>query len=362
MKAAVLRKVNKPLQVEDLQVANPAHREALVRTAATGVCHSDLHFVEGKYSIDLPLVPGHEAAGTVLAVGDQVSYVGPGDCVIVSPSVFCGECKQCVRGRPFLCTRMAEMGRSAADPPALSRGDERITQIAGVGAYAEEMLVHEQHLVKVPDDIDASRLALLGCGVITGVGAVLNTAQVEPGSTVAVIGCGGIGLNCIQGAVIAGALRIIAVDSVASKLETAQQFGATDLVDASRGETVEQILELTSGGVDYSFEAVGRKELVEQAFDMLGPGGTATVIGMVPQGVKVELDGPSILFWERHLQGSQMGSTRLRIDIPRFIEFYRQGRLKLDELVSQQLPLERINEAFSDLTNGRVARSVITFE
>ncbi len=361
MKAVVLREVNRPLEVEEVQIDRPGPREVLIRTGATGVCHSDLHFVEGKYTIPMPAILGHEAAGTVEAVGEQVSYVKPGDHVITCLSVFCGHCRYCLSGRPVLCTR-TDVVRAPSDPPKLWQGNARITQMANISSFAEQMLVHEHALVKVRDDVPFEQLALIGCGVTTGVGAVLNTARVEPGSTIAVIGCGGVGLNCIQGAVLAGALRIIAIDTVETKLTLAREFGATDVVDASGGQVVEKVRDLTDGGVDYSFEAIGLKETAEQAFEILGPGGTATIIGMIPEGTKIELDAGSFLRRERKIQGSTMGSNRFRVDMPRYIEFYRQGRLKLDELVSQRLKLYQINQAFEDMKQGNVARSVITFD
>ena len=361
MKAVVLREVNRPLEVEEVQIDRPGPREVLIRTGATGVCHSDLHFVEGKYTIPMPAILGHEAAGTVAAVGEQVSYVKPGDHVITCLSVFCGHCRYCLSGRPVLCTR-TDVVRAPSDPPKLWQGNVRITQMANISSFAEQMLVHEHALVKVRDDMPFEQLALIGCGVTTGVGAVLNTARVEPGSTIAVIGCGGVGLNCIQGAVLAGALRIIAIDTVETKLTLAREFGATDVVDASGGQVVEKVRDLTDGGVDYSFEAIGLKETAEQAFEILGPGGTATIIGMIPEGTKIELDAGSFMRRERKIQGSMMGSNRFRIDMPRYIEFYRQGRLKLDELVSQRLKLHQINQAFEDMKQGNVARSVITFD
>ena len=223
------------------------------------------------------------------------------------------------------------------------------------------MLVHENSLVKARDDVPFEVLALTGCGVTTGIGAALNTARVSPGSTVAVIGCGGVGLSCIQGAVLAGALRIIAIDTVETKLGMTRDFGATDVIDASGGDVVEKILSLTGGGVEYSFEALGTKETAEQAFEMLENGGTATIIGMIPKGTKIELDGRTFLK-ERRIQGSSMGSNRFRVDMPRYVEYYLQGRLKLDEMVSQRLKLEQINEAFDDMKQGHVARSVITFD
>ena len=359
MKAAVLREVDRPLEVEEVQVDNPGPREVLIRTGATGVCHSDLHFVEGKYAIAMPAVLGHEAAGTVEAVGSQVNYLKPGDTVITCLSVFCGLCERCLSGRPNLCYR-EDVVRSPDEPPRLRQGSQAVTQMAQLSSFAEQMLVHENATVKVREDIPFEQLALIGCGVTTGVGAALNTAKVQPGSTVAVIGCGGVGLSAIQGAILAGALRVIAIDRVETKLTMATQFGATDVVDASSGDVVEKIRDLTNGGVDYSFEAIGTKETAEQAFNMLQAGGTATIIGMIPQGTKIELDGPSFLR-ERKIQGSSMGSNRFRTDMPRFIEFYLQGRLKLDQMVSQRLSLGDVNGAFEDMKAGAVARSVITF-
>lgn len=359
MKAAVLREVDRPLEVEEVQIDNPGPTEILVRTGATGVCHSDLHFVEGLYAIAMPAVLGHEAAGTVEAVGELVSYVKPGDRVILCLSVFCGHCERCLSGRPVLCPR-TDVVRGPDDPPRLSQGDTPLTQMALLGSFSEQMLVHEHSVVKVNDDLPFEQLALIGCGVTTGLGAALNTAKVEPGSTVAVIGCGGVGLNIIQGAKLAGALRIIAVDAVETKLGMAMEFGATDVVDASGGDVDKKVRDLTDGGVDYSFEAIGKKETAEQAFSMLRAGGTATIVGMIPQGTKIELDGPSFLR-EKRIQGSSMGSNRFRTDMPRYIEFYKQGRLKLDELVTQRLKLGQVNDAFADMKQGHVARSVITF-
>ena len=361
MKAAVLRQVDIPLEIEEVDVDNPGPREVLIQTGASGVCHSDLHFVEGKYSISMPAILGHEAAGSVLKVGDQVTYVHPGDTVITCLSVFCGHCEFCLRGQPVLCTR-TDVVRHREEPPRLSQKSIPITQFAQLGSYAEEMLVHENALVKVRDDVPFDRLALIGCGATTGLGAALNTAKIEPGSTVAVFGCGGVGLNCIQGAALGGALRIIAVDTIETKLAMAQDFGATDVIDASGGDVVQKILNLTDGGVDYSFEAIGLKETAEQCYEMLRPGGTATIIGMIPEGTMIEIDAGNFLRRERRIQGSSMGSNRFRTDMPKYIEFYLQGRLKLDELVSQHVKLSQINEAFRDMKDGNVARSVITFE
>ena len=360
MQAAVFRGVGIPIDVEDVQIDNPGPHEIVVRTGASGVCHSDLHFVEGKYSTETPIILGHEASGTVEAVGDQVTYVKPGDHVITCLSVFCGHCERCLEGRMALCLE-GDTARPTGAGPRLRQGDAEIQQFANLSSFAEQMLINENAAVKVREDVPFEQLALIGCGATTGLGAALNTAAVRPGSTVAVVGCGGVGLNVIQGAALAGALRIIAVDAVETKLALAQEFGATDVVDASSGDVVQRIMDLTNGGVDYSFEAIGKKETAEQCYEMLRPGGTATIIGMIPEGTKLEIDGPSILS-ERRIQGSSMGSNRFRIDMPRYIEFYLQGRLKLDELVTQRIALSDINQAFEDMNEGHVARSVITFD
>ena len=360
MKAAVLHEVNQPLQMEEIDVALPGPREVLVRTKASGVCHSDLHFVEGLYTTTMPVVLGHEAAGIVEAIGSQVNYVSPGDRVICCLSVFCGQCERCTTGRPVLCSRTG-LVRGQDEAPRLSQGGASVTQFANLGAYAEMMLVHENSLVKIEQDIGFEQMALIGCGATTGLGAAMNTAKEEPGSTVAVIGCGGVGLNAIQGAKLAGALRIIAIDSVEDKLTLAREFGATDVIDASSGDVETKVKDLTKGGVDYSFEAIGKKETAEQSFSILRAGGTATIIGLIPQGVKIELDGASFLR-ERRIQGSSMGSNHFRVDMPRYVDFYLQGRLKLDELVSRRLTLEDVNEAFKYMKEGSVARSVMMFD
>ena len=295
MRAAVLHGVGEPLTVEDVELDDPWPHEVLVRTAACGVCRSDLHFVDGHYATTFPVVPGHEAAGVVEAVGSEVRYVSPGDPVIACMSVFCGRCAYCTGGRPYLC-RSPEVRRGPDDSPRLRLGGQPVVQLYELGAYAEQMLVHESALVKVRPDMPLDRAALIGCAVTTGFGAVANTARVSPGATVVVIGCGGVGLSAVNGASIIGAGRIIAVDVQQAKLDQARTVGATDLVDASTVDPVDVVLELTEGGADFTFEALGLRETVEQAFRMLSPGGVATVIGMVPEGQMVEVNHDS-----RHL-------------------------------------------------------------
>ncbi|MGC1679620.1 MAG: Zn-dependent alcohol dehydrogenase [Candidatus Binataceae bacterium] len=361
MKAAVFHGPKQPLSIEDIEVDKPQDREVKIRTVASGVCHSDLHFVDGLYPYAAPAVLGHEAAGIVEEVGRQVTYVKPGDHVIACLSVYCGGCEQCMSGHPNRCTNKAATQRDPKDKPRLSQKGKLINQFLDVSSYCERMLLHENAIVKISDDIPLDRAALVGCGVTTGVGAVLNTAKVEPGSTVAVFGCGGVGLAAIQGARIAGARKIIAVDMFEGKLAMAKRLGATDTVDASSSDPIDEIKKLTGGGVDYAFEAIGLKKAAEQAFNSLRPGGTATVIGMIPVGQKVELDGYMFLT-ERKLQGSNMGSNRFRIDMPRYLDFYLQGRLKLDEMISRRGKLEDVNEAFRAMKAGEVARTVLMFE
>jgi S-(hydroxymethyl)glutathione dehydrogenase/alcohol dehydrogenase len=361
MKAAVFHGPKQPLRIEEVEVDQPQEHEVLVRTVASGVCHSDLHFVEGLYPLPAPAVLGHEAAGVVERVGSAVTYLKPGDHVIACLSVFCGFCEQCMSGHPNRCSNRAATQRPKGGKQRLSLKGAPLRQFADLSAYAEQMLVHENALVKVRDDMPLDRAALIGCGVTTGVGAALNTAKVEPGSTVAVFGAGGVGLAAVQGARIAGARLIIAVDMFEHKLATAKRLGATHTVDASSSDPIEEIRKLTGAGVDYAFEAIGLKKVAEQCFECLAPGGTATIIGMIPVGQKVEIDGPKLLT-ERKLQGTNMGSNRFRIDMPRYVDFYLQGRLNLDDMITRRGKLEDVNEAFRAMKAGEVARTVLMFE
>jgi S-(hydroxymethyl)glutathione dehydrogenase / alcohol dehydrogenase len=361
MKAAVFHGPKMPLSIEDVELDKPQDREVLIKTVASGVCHSDLHFVDGLYPYAAPAVLGHEAAGIIEEVGKQVTYVKPGDHVICCLSVFCGYCEQCMSGHPNRCSNKAATQRNPQDKPRISQKGKPINQFLDISSYCEKMLLHENAVVKIREDFPLDRAALIGCGVTTGVGAVLNTAKIEPGSTVAVFGAGGVGLAAIQGARIAGARKIIAIDMFEGKLAMAKRLGATDTVDASSSDPVDEIRKMTDGaGVDYAFEAIGLKKVAEQAFLALKPGGTATVIGMIPVGQKVELDGYMFLT-ERKLQGSNMGSNRFRIDMPKYIDFYLQGRLNLDDMISRRGKLEDVNEAFRAMKAGEVARTVLMF-
>ncbi len=360
MKAAVLRQPKEPLVIEDIRIDKPGPREVLIRTAACGACHSDLHFLDGIYPAQVPLVPGHEAAGVVEAVGRDVRGLKPGDHVITCLSVFCGHCEHCLTGHLSLCTS-TEMRRGDSEAPRLALvGGAPLNQLLQLGAFAEQMVVHEHACVAIDREMPLDRAALIGCAVMTGYGAVVHTSAVRAGDTVAVIGCGGIGLSVVQSARLAGAGRIIAIDRLASKLEMAKAFGATDVVDASATDAVKAVQALTGGGVHHSFEAIGLKATTEQAWQMLRRGGTANVIGMIPPRTMIELKGTDFLA-EKRIQGCMMGSNHFPVDMPRLVGLYLQGRLKLDELVSQRLPLERVNDAFDEMRRGELARSVVVF-
>jgi S-(hydroxymethyl)glutathione dehydrogenase/alcohol dehydrogenase len=358
MRAAVLRECPGWLDVTELDVGAIGPREVLVRTSAAGLCHSDLHCIEGTLPTPVPVVLGHESSGVVEAVGADVTDLRPGDAVIACTSMACGSCAMCSTGYPHRCRNRP--ARASALGPALSEHGAAVGQFAGLGGFAEQMLLPEQALMKLHGEVPLEVAALVGCAVTTGLGAVFNTAKVPPGATVAVIGCGGIGLNVVQGAVVAGAVRVVAVDVSADKLDRAREFGATDTVDATAGDPVGQVHELTHGGVDHSFEALGRKQTIEQAFSMLAPGGTATVIGVAPFGTTIELPALDLL-QEKRLQGSMMGSNRFRIDMPYYLDLYRQGRIKLDELISSRITLDQINDGYRELQAGTGARSVIVF-
>lgn len=372
MKAALLRGQPGMLDIADVTVAHPLQHEVLVRTVACGICHSDLNFVEDRMPVALPCILGHEAAGIVEAVGASVTEVAVGDHVVACLSGFCGHCDHCLTGRSYRCRNRrvrkvrgassSEFERPAGSPPAVCENGSAVERLGGLGGFAENMLVHERFVVAISKEMPLDRAALLGCGVTTGVGAALNTARVRPGSSVAVIGCGGVGLNCIQGARLAGASKIIAIDIQPAKLELAKQFGATDTVDAAAGDPVERVFDLTGRGVDYAFEALGSPSTAQQALGMLDDTGTATLIGMGPSGSVLEVGLQEFVARGIRVQGSPMGSNRFRLDIPTYVDYYLQGRLHLDELISSRVSLEDVNEGLRALQEGRVARSVVVFD
>jgi S-(hydroxymethyl)glutathione dehydrogenase/alcohol dehydrogenase len=360
MRAAVLTEFGKPLELLEVAVDVPEDDEVLVRVVASGVCHSDLNVQVGNlHASPRPQVLGHEVAGIVEAVGARVTDFSVGDHVVTCPSGFCGTCSWCTSGRLHLCTDKRRT-RAAGHPPRLQVDGRPIAQFAGLGGFAETMLVNERAVAAIPAAMPLDRAAVLGCAVVTGMGSVINTARVRPGQTVAVIGCGGVGLNVVQAARLSGAARIIAVDRLQAKLERAKTFGATDLVDASSGDPVEAVRDLTDGGVEHAFEVVGRPATVEQAFAMLRTRGTATVVGVGRPGQTAAI-GVLDLLSERRLQGAQMGSSRFRTDVALFAQMYLDGRILLDELISQHIALDDVNDALTGLDDFTGARSVITF-
>ncbi|MEM7030877.1 MAG: Zn-dependent alcohol dehydrogenase [Chloroflexota bacterium] len=363
--AAILYERNAPVVIETLSLEDPKQNEVLVRMVTSGVCHSDLSVVNGTIPYELPLTLGHEGAGVVEKIGEGVTYVKPGDHVILSFVSYCGECFMCQKERVCLCeTFTAARGHLLDDTPRLSnQAGAPISQMNRIGTMAEYSVVPEQSLVKIEQRYSLQTAALVGCGVTTGVGAVLNTAQVEPGSTVAVIGAGGVGLNVIQGAVLAGAQRIIAVDRLANKLELSKSFGATDLVNASEVDPIETVIDLCEGrGADYAFEAIGLQTTIEQAYGMIRPFGMAVIVGITDAATKVEIPSQVMTRTERRLVGSYYGSCNPRIDMPKLLNLHAEGKIKLDELISQTYRLEQINEAFEDLEAGKNARGILVFD
>lgn len=356
MRAAVC---NAPgsLDLEDVHVDAPAPGEVRVRVASVGLCHSDLHYVDGTHTTDLPEILGHEAAGVVEAVGIGVTSVQVGDHVVTSLTMFCGRCRSCVMGRMSLCSERARLRRRSR-PAVINGADRPVGTMGGIGAFAEYVLVRETGVVRIPDDLAMDLASLFGCAILTGVGAVTRSARVEPGATVAVFGCGGIGLAAVQGARIAGAARIVAIDLAADKLDAALRFGATDVVDAAH-EPVAQLRALVPEGIDYTFEAVGRRETVEAAFDALAPGGRCTVLGMVPDDKPIQVTGADLYFHEKVLTGAFIGSSRFTVDIPQLITMYQQGRLMLDELITHRFALEEINDGLAALSRGEALRAVV---
>lgn len=361
MKAAVLRAYNTPLEIEDLVLDSIGTNEVLVETKACGICHSDLHCIEGGLPVPPPTVLGHEPAGIVQEVGAGVTHVKPGDHVIGCLSAFCGNCDYCTRGEPNLCGG-ASTTRPPDATPRIRKGDETIHQFAHLSAFAEQMVVHENALVKIREDMPLDRAALIGCGVTTGLGAALNTARVRPGDTCVVIACGGVGLSAIQGCRIAGASKIIAVDTVASKRELAMKLGATHAVDGLADDAAQQIAELTGGGADYAFECIGTPGTCTLAFASIRKGGNCVIVGVVPLGVDWPIPALDLVLSGKNILGSMMGGNRFRIDMPRYVDFYLDGRLMLDEMISARIPLEEVNDAFEAMKTGEGARRVITFD
>jgi len=363
-KAVVYREGSGGVSVEDVFVQPPGRAQVTIRVAACGVCHSDLSVTDGTIPIPPPLVLGHEGAGVVVEIGEGVSGIEVGDHVVSMFVSMCGRCRYCVTGRPQLCDQAARAVSTLPDgtvPVRDSRG-EPLNVFCGCGVMSEYATMHVDSVVKIDPELPLERAALIGCGVMTGVGAVINTARVEPGSSAVVFGAGGVGLNAIQACRLAGAATIIAVDTLESKLELARHFGATHTLNATEEDNVVRaIRKLTGGGADYAFECVGRGDVVAQAYGALGKGGTAVVVGVASPADKTSIGTASLTFAEKTLTGSYFGSARPQQDFPRLLSLYRSGRLMLDELVTATYSIDEAAQAFEDLVAGKNARGVIVF-
>jgi S-(hydroxymethyl)glutathione dehydrogenase / alcohol dehydrogenase len=360
MRAAVLYEVGKPLAVEDVVIDPPRRGEVLVRIAATGVCHSDLHYIKGDLVMPLPVVLGHEAAGVVEAIGPDVASVRPGDHVILLFAPACGHCRYCDAGRPHLCElRYRVRGKLPDGTTRLHARGQDLHHFTCVSSWAEQAVVPESGLLPIGKDVPFSIAALLGCAVTTGVGAVVNAARVTPGSSVAVFGVGGVGINVIQGAKLAGAAMVVGVDLLEHRLDAARRFGATHTVNGGREDAVKAIRDLTRGGADYAFEVIGRSATVRQAVECLARGGMAVAVGIPPAKEDLTVSGLGFVMNEKTLRACFYGSARLRFDIPRLIALYQAGRLLLDELVTAVLPLERVNDAVAALDRGDGIRTIL---
>jgi Zn-dependent alcohol dehydrogenase len=363
-RAALCRELNKPVVVEEITVDSPRRGEVMVKVGACGVCHSDLSATNGTIAMAPPLILGHEAAGEVIEVGEGVTGFAVGDHVVSSFIYMCGKCRFCAGGRPVLCTEQGKALTTLPDGTLRTRDAKGnpVSIFSGCGVMAEYATVHTDNLVKIDPKIPLDRAALVGCAVTTGVGAVFNTAGVTPGSTVAVFGCGGVGLNVVQGARIAGAGRIIAIDANEAKLELARRFGATDVLLARPGEDASKALKkMTGGGPDYAFECVGSGELAATAYRSIVRGGLAVVVGVAKPGDSTSVRTMTLPFEEKTLTGSYFGSCVPRIDFPRMLGLYAGGKLLLDELITRRYSIEEAPLAFADLESGKNARGVILF-
>ncbi|HET7580040.1 MAG TPA: Zn-dependent alcohol dehydrogenase [Bacillales bacterium] len=365
MRAAVLHNYGERLKVEEVELESPKIGEVRVQIKAAGICHSDLHVMNADLPLPLPMVLGHEGAGVVDAVGEGVTRVKPGDHVVLNWVPECGECFYCRSGRPDMCEEALKLSASGTMADGTTRfqvDGKRVHQFNQTGTFAEYTVVPESGAVPVREDVPFELACLVGCGVMTGVGAVTNTAKVKPGSTVAVIGTGGVGLNVIQGAALSGAKQIISVDLLDEKLEMTRTFGATDTVNAGNQDVIQAVLDLTGGlGVDYAFEVIGRPQTMAQAYNITNKTGTAVIVGIAPPHESVSVNAFSLPSQGKTLTGSWYGQANASIDIPRLIDLYAAEKIKLDPLISKFYALDQINEGFEELKTGKNARGVIRF-
>jgi S-(hydroxymethyl)glutathione dehydrogenase / alcohol dehydrogenase len=359
MKALVLNALGRGFDVEDVDIAAPMGREVLIDVQASGLCHTDLLFATHDI-VPTPAVLGHEVAGVVAEIGAEVAQFRLGDHVVGSLAQSCGSCARCLSGRSFQCQYPESTLRQPTDPPRLSRHGVALFQGLGLGGFAERALIHENQLALLPKDMPFVQAALLGCGVVTGAGAILNTAGVSAGDTVVIFGAGGVGLNAISGARIAGASRIVAIDIQSKRLEAAKRFGATDVIDSTKTKPVEAVRGLLPGGADHVFDFVGLKAVAEQGLAMLGVGGGLYLVGVATPEVSLDLNIFDAIGGQKRVQGVNFGSTNFKRDIPMYADLYLQGRLNLDDLVSKRIALRDVNDGYAALKDGSLNRIVVT--
>src|ERR1700675_920614 len=359
MKALVVNALSRGFDFEDVDIATPIGREVLVDVQASGLCHTDLLFATHDF-VPTPAVLGHEVAGIVAEVGPDVAQFRVGDHVVGSLAQSCGACARCLTGRSFQCQHPESTLRRPTDPPRLSRHGAVLFQGLGLGGFAERVLIHENQLAVVPKELPFAQAALLGCGVVTGAGAVLNTAQVSAGDTVVIFGAGGVGLNAISGARIAGASRIVAIDVQPQRLDAARRFGATDVIDSTKSKPVEAVRDLLPGGADHVFDFVGLKLVAEEGLGMLGVGGGLFLVGVAKPEVDINLNIFGAIGGQKRVLGVNFGSTNAKRDIPMYAQFYLQGRMNLDDLVSRRIALRDVNDGYAALKDGSLTRVVVT--
>lgn len=362
--AAIFRSVDTPLSVETVSLPdNPGPGEVLVEIVAAGACHSDLHVINGEWGTPLPIILGHEGAGKVVAVGRDVDHLTVDDHVIVSWTPSCGKCVDCISGRPVLCQIAHEFAYASVSRDGKTRvtqNEDSIYSYLGAGTFGRYALIPQEAAIRIRKDAPLQQAALVGCAVATGVGAAVNTARVRPGQSVLVIGCGGVGVNTIQGAKLAGAATIIAVDMSDDKLRSATVFGATHTINAGQVDTVDAVKDLTAGrGVDYAFEAIGLARTIEAAFACTARGGATVLVGQVAEGVTITLDPFVISNEEKRVIGCNYGSSIPAIDFPRIVDLYMEDKLKLDELITARISLPDLNTAFEAMSRGEGIRTLI---
>lgn len=359
MKALVLNAVGSGFDFEEVQIATPIGREVLVDVQASGLCHTDLLFATNDI-VRTPVVLGHEVAGIVASVGPEVAQFSVGDHVVGSLAQSCGACARCLAGRSFQCKYPESTLRRPSDPPRLSRNGASLFQGFGLGGFAEQALIHENQLAVVPKELPFAQAALLGCGVATGAGSVLNTANVSAGDTVVIFGGGGVGLNAVSGARIAGASRIVVIDIQAKRLDEARRFGATDVIDSTKTNAVEAVHDLLPGGADHVFDFVGLKSVAEQGLAMLGVGGGLYLVGVSRPDVDIAVNIFNAIGGQKRVVGVNFGSTNAKHDLPMYAELHLQGRMNLDDLVSKRISLRDVNEGYAALKDGSLNRVVVT--